>query len=246
MTAWLGEATQHLRELLPRLHQECAIILSLSSLRRLARRLGFAWKRCRRSLRGQRDPRAFAACQQQLAALHQAEQRGQVAVYYGDECRFSRQAPVPYAWQQRGQPPVELPAVRGSGGHSVLGFWQAGVAGQPPSVWQRAGSFTADLFVLAVDEFSQDLRGPTVLVLDNASIHQAHVAAARQAEWAARGLTLLFLPPYSPELNRIELLWHRCKHYWVRPEDYHTEHTLWQRVEHVLQRVGSEYTITFA
>lgn len=228
------------------MQQEYNISLSISTLRRLARRLGFAWKRCRRSLRGQRDPLAFAACQQQLAALHQAEQRGEVAVYYGDECRFSRQAPVPYAWQRRGQAPVELPAVRGSGGHSVLGFWQAGVAGQPPWAWQRAGSLTADLFVLAVDEFSQALRGPTVLVLDNASIHKAHLVQARHAEWAARGLTLLFLPPYSPELNRIELLWHRCKHYWVRPQDYQTEESLCQRVEHVLQRVGTDYTITFA
>jgi hypothetical protein len=37
-----------------------------------------------------RDPQAFAACQQQLAALHQAETRREVAVYYTDEVRFSR------------------------------------------------------------------------------------------------------------------------------------------------------------
>ena len=90
-----------------------------------------------------------------------------------------------------------------------------------------------------MDEFSLALRGPTVLVLDNASIHKAHLVQARQAAWAARGLTLLFLPPYSPELNRIELLFAT------------TSRGLWQplpvaAVEHVLQRVGSDYTITFA
>jgi hypothetical protein len=86
-------------------------------------RLGYAWKRCRRSLRAQREPDAFAACQQQLRALHRAEAAGGAAVVYLDECRFSRQAPVPYAWQRRGQPsvelPAELPAVRGGGGYSV-------------------------------------------------------------------------------------------------------------------------------
>lgn len=220
--------------------------MHISSLRRLARRLGFTWKRCRRSLRAQRDPEAFAACQRRLQHLHQAEQRGEVAVYYADECRFSRQAPVPYAWQRRGQSPVELPAVRGRGGCSVLGFWQAGGSGQPLLAWQRMGSFTADLFLLAVDELSQDLSGPTVLVLDNASIHRAHVVQARLPEWAAKGLTLLFLPPYSPELNRIELLWHRCKHYWVKPEHYQSDDTLFQRVEQVLNQVGTTYTITFA
>lgn len=182
------------------------INISISSLRRLVRRLGYTWKRCRRSLKAQRDPLAFAACQQQQHTLHQAEQRGEVAVFYADECRFSRQAPVPYAWQVRGQPAVELPAIRGRGGCSVLGFWQAGVGRQPVVAYQRAGSFTADLFALAVDEFSRTLTGPTVLVLDNASIHRAHLVRAYWDTWAERGLSLLFLPAYSPELNRIEVL----------------------------------------
>lgn len=154
----------------------------------MARRLGYGWKRCRRSLRAQRDPAAFAACQLHLQQLHWAEVRGEVALVYVDEGRFSRQTPVPYAGQRRGQPPVALPAVRGAGGHSVPGFWQAGSAGQPLSAYQRAGALTADLFALAVDEFSRTCGGPTVLVLDNASIHQARVVRERHAAWAARGL----------------------------------------------------------
>jgi hypothetical protein len=210
------------------------------------RRWGYAWKRCRRSLRAQRDPDAFAACQQHLRALHRAEAVGGAAVVYLDECRFSRQAPVPYAWQRRGQPPVELPAVRGGGGYSVLGFWQPGAPGQPLDAYVRTGALTADLFVLAVNEFAEQLTAPAILVLDNASIHTAHLVRECHAAWAAAGLTLLFLPPYSPELNKIELLWHRCKHYWVRPEDYCTDLTLLERIEHVLMEVGQKYTVTFA
>ncbi|MGI4863812.1 MAG: hypothetical protein ACRYFZ_07795 [Janthinobacterium lividum] len=44
----------------------------------------------RRSLKRQRDPQVFAACQQHLAALHQAEARGELAVYYAGAVRFSR------------------------------------------------------------------------------------------------------------------------------------------------------------
>ncbi len=82
---------------MPRLRQECGIQGQISSLRRLVRRLGYSWKRCRRSLRSPRDPEAFAACQTRLQTLHHAEARGEVAGVYVDECRFSRQAPVPYA-----------------------------------------------------------------------------------------------------------------------------------------------------
>ena len=244
--AWLGEATQQLRGWIPSVRRAFGVKLSLSTLRRLARAAGYAWKRCRRALRPQRDAAAFAACQAQLRAWHRAETRGEVAVVYVDECRFSRQAPVPYAWQRRGQPPVELPAVRGTGGHSVLGFWQAHAPDQPLHAYVREGALTADLFVLAVNDFLDSVDRPTVLVLDNASIHKAHTVRACHAAWAARGLTLLFLPPYSPELNHIELLWHRCKHYWVRPEDYQSDHTLLERIEYVLKRVGSDYTVTFA
>ena len=45
---------------------------------------------------------------------------------------------------------VELLAVRRRGSCSVLGFWQMGGSGQPLLAWQRLGSFTADLFALAV------------------------------------------------------------------------------------------------
>ena len=165
---------------------------------------------------------------------------------YLNECRFSRQAPVPYAWQRRGLPPVERPAVRGGGGYSVLGFWQPGAPGQPLDAYVRTRALNTDLFVLAVNEFAEQLTASAILVLGNASIHTAHLVRERHAAWAAAGLTLLFLPPYSPELNKIELRWHRCRHYWVRPEDYHTDLTLLERIEYILMEAGQKYTVTCA
>lgn len=248
--AWVGASCQQVRRLVPRIWQELCIRLSVSTLRRALRQAGYCWKRMRRSLKAQRD--AFAAAQQHLAALHQAEQRGELAVYYTDEVRFSRQAPVPYAWQLRGQPPVGLPAERGAGGgYSVLGFWR-------PADPQATGSqafigilsptaFTADLFVLAVADFLTHLTQPTVLVLDNASIHTAGLVKDQLAAWAAQGLTLFFLPPYSPELNRIEILWRFCKHYWLTPDAYQTPLTLLQHVTDLLLAIGTpNYQITFA
>ena len=249
--AWVGEACQQVRQLVPRLWQALGILVSVSTLRRSLRQAGYRWKRMRRSLKPQRDPLAFAACQQRLAALHQAEQRGEVAVYYADEVRFSRHAPVPYAWQLRGQPPVGLPAERGAGGgYSALGFWRPA---DPQQTGQQAfhsvlsgGSFTAELFVVAVDEWAGTLDQPTVLVLDNASVHRAAQVQARHAAWAAQGLTLLFLPPYSPELNRIEILWRFCKHYWLPPAAYETPLTLLLSVTGLLRQIGSaDYQVTF-
>ena len=47
-----------------------------------------------------------------------------------------------------------------------------------------------------------------VVVLDNCRIH--HIPAVREA-LEAEGIDMLFLPPYSPELNPIELLFSKTK-----------------------------------
>ena len=230
-----------------RVQTELGPVISVDTLRRLAHHLGYSWKRMRRSLRAQRDQVLFGFFHQELALLHEAEARGEVAVYYGDECRFSRLAPVPYAWQRRGQPPVELPAERGtSGGCSVLGFWQAKGPGQPLASWRLEGALTADLFVTIVEEWSLTLTQPTVLVLDNASIHRAHLVQQQLPVWRARGLHLQFLPAYSPELNLIEILWQRCKHAWLTPVDYATEQSLREAVDRILLTVGKDRTVSFA
>lgn len=44
-------------------------------------------------------------------------------------------------------------------------------------------------------------------------------------------------PLYSPELNPVEIRWHRCQHYWVRPEDYTSDQTRLDRLECMLRYV---------
>lgn len=195
-------------------------------------------------MRAERDAVLFAFFEQELEQLRAAEDRGELDLVFADECRFSLFAPVSYAWQRRGQPPVELPAQRG--GWSVLGLWQPRAPTQPLWSWYLPGALTGELFVAALDEWSQQLTRPTVLVLDNASIH--HAAPVRQAlaRWRARGLQLQFLPAYSPELNAIEILWHHCKHRWLTPPDYQSKESLLEAVQRVLRGVGSDYRINFA
>ena len=218
-------------------------------LQRLLRGAGYCYKRVRRSLRAKRPPARFAACQRLLRALHQ--RAGQPQVWYTDECRFSRQAPVSHAWQQRGASAVTVPAVRGKGGYSMLGFWCTEAATEAATEtplfrwWTSESAFNAALWLAAVEEWRQTLRRPAVLVLDNASIHTATIIKERRAEWKRNGLTLLYLPPYSPELNRIEILWLRFKHAWLAPADYESEQTLFCRINEIAKGVGTKYRITF-
>ena len=49
-------------------------------------------------------------------------------------------------------------------------------------------------------------KGKIVMILDNAKIHHAKLIQPFLKENSER-LELVFLPPYSPKLNRIEKLW---------------------------------------
>jgi len=51
----------------------------------------------------------------------------------------------------------------------------------------------------------------TVIVLDNASVHRSKLSQQQQQRWQQQGLILLFLPPYSPQMNRIEQQWLHLK-----------------------------------
>lgn len=51
----------------------------------------------------------------------------------------------------------------------------------------------------------------TVIVLDHASVHRSKLSQQQQQRWQQQGLILFFLPPYSPQMNRIEEQWLHLK-----------------------------------
>ena len=63
--------------------------------------------------------------------------------------------------------------------------------------------------------FLQELpaaRVPRVVVLDNAGLHTSKVVRAARPELARLGIYLYYLPPYSPELNRVEAVFRQVKY----------------------------------
>ena len=51
----------------------------------------------------------------------------------------------------------------------------------------------------------------TVIVQDNASVHRAKIIQQQWQRWQQQGLLIFFLPPYSPQMNRIEDEWLHLK-----------------------------------
>lgn len=73
--------------------------------------------------------------------------------------------------------------------------------------------FEGAMTTLAFETYIEDVLTPTlrrgdILLMDNLS---AHKSASARAALEARGVQLIFLPPYSPDLNPIEQCWSKVK-----------------------------------
>jgi transposase len=238
---YLKEEPHALKRVLKRFADKTDKRLSLSSLKRLAKKARLRWKRVRKSLKSLRDPDAFAKAKRDLEALQQQEDQGQIALYYFDESGFALDPTIPYAWQEPNRT-IELPA-RKSGRINVLGFMNRQNDLHP---FMFEGSIHTGVVRACFDSFCQTRTKKTVVVLDNASIHTSEEFEDRLPYWQKQGLIIKYLPPYAPELNLIEILWRCIKYTWLPFSAYECLNALSEALETILSRVGSEYQITFA
>jgi transposase len=79
----------------------------------------------------------------------------------------------------------------------------------PCAPWLFEGPMNGEMFLAWVEEgLGPALRPGEVVILDNLAIHK--VRGVREAI-EARGASLLYLPPYSPDFNPIEPMWSKIK-----------------------------------
>ena len=133
--------------------------------------------------------------------------RTKVRVWFQDEARFGQQGTLTAVWAIKGSRPT---VVRQNGRKSIWVF----AAVEPATGWSLAMPFrdvnTATMQAF-LDAAASKLhrREHAVMILDGAGWHSAH-----KLRWPRR-ITPLFLPPYSPELNPVERLWH-----WLREQHW--------------------------
>ncbi|WP_197454279.1 transposase [Stieleria varia] len=51
---------------------------------------------------------------------------------------------------------------------------------------------------------------------------------------------IYFLPPYSPELNLIEIVWKKITHQWLPLQAYKSAQSLWDELGAVLAEIGKK------
>ena len=228
---------------LARLRLQLNSDLSLDTLKRFLKAENYVWKRARRSSRHQRSEADFREAQETLQEMRTYCQSAQAEfdLAYFDGAGFTLEPSVPSAWQLRGTT-LEIPS-RHSRRLNVLGFLNLNDTFFSLVI---EGSVEATVLIAAFDAYCVQLQKPVLLVLDNAPVHHSVKFQAARQRWEEQGLYLLFLPPYSPELNLIEIVWRKIKYEWLPLSAYESFKELTSSLFEVLGQVGSKYRISFA
>ncbi len=103
---------------------------------------------------------------------------------------------------------------------------------------------TAELFAGFLGLLVEQVGKPLTIILDNASVHTAKAIEPLMEQLKKKGLTLYFLPPYSPELNRIEILWRKVKYEWMAFKTRDSK-TLETDLDDIFAKFGEHYQLTF-
>jgi transposase len=138
-------------------------------------------------------------------------------VYFVDAAHLLHNAVAGYGWIARGKT-VELRTNSGRNRLNVLGAYSP----DDHTLVTRTGTASCD--AVLVCQLLRDLRAAhpdqaILVVLDNARYQRARLVQALAAEL---GITLLFLPPYSPNLNLIERFWKFLRKHVTRNTYYAT------------------------
>jgi len=191
-------------------------------------------------LKSKRNNDLFDFKQQQIESLKELEDSGFIDLYFGDESHFGLTPNVPYAWQTK-ENPILLPAAKGKFLNVV------GLMNRRNKLFFEVleTTFNTDKIICFMDNFVAQTVKKTVVILDNSPIHRSKKFKAKMAEWEEQDVYIFFLPPYSPELNLIEILWRRIKYQWLSFDAYLCFQNLKERLFDVLLNTGIKYDIIF-
>lgn len=192
------------------------------------------------SLKSIRNQELFEVKQEQINSLMNLHNQGYIDLYFSDESHFGLTPNVPYAWQHKDKP-ILLPAKKAKR-ITVFGLMTTDCK---LNYYLSEGSMNSQNIILFMDDFCNTITKKTIVIMDNAPIHRSKLFKSKMKEWEEKDLLLFFLPPYSPELNKIEILWRFIKYKWMPFDAFLNFQNLKERLNLVLQNVGAKYIINF-
>jgi transposase len=220
--------------------EELQLKVTPEMLRRFLKKIGYTWKRFRKSLKKKQNPEVYQKKLSELKQLLELYRTGYIDLYFGDESGFNTEGYVPYGWQPKNEYIHITPAKTTS--TQIFGLMSLD---NRLEAYTFKGSGDSKTIIACMDDFCDRIIKKTIIALDNAPIHHSLIFQEKIKQWEERDLYVFFLPEYSPHLNPIEILWRMMKYKWIEYENINSQDELNQIIEHILTNFGTEYTINF-
>jgi hypothetical protein len=159
-------------------------IRSINQLKKLVKKLGWKWKRYRKSLKLERNEDLFQYFKLEIKELEKEVSNDKIDLLYFDGNGFYLNPNQPYGWLPTGQN-IALPALQGK-------YWTVLAALNTRServieAQAYEGAANSECIIHFFDSLVNLIKKKTVVILDNASIHKSKVVKSKEKEWRKKG-----------------------------------------------------------
>lgn len=147
-------------------------------------------------------------------------------IVYLDEFGIEQKINREYGWSKSGEPVQErITGKREKKINGIAGYIQRKII----APFMYTGTMNTELFNKYIQEcLWPELQAGQIVILDNASFHKSEKTKSLLQQ---KDCHLLFLPPYSPDLNPIEHMWALLKQEIKRVRSQVS--SLWEAIEHI-------------
>lgn len=215
--------------------------VSKSQLRRILHEEGYRWKRPKLSLRHRQNRVLYERTRKRLRKLEKRalKKRGRFVLIYADEAEFHLNPGLVAMWSKKGRQPT-VPSAGQNRKVAVFGGINYATGRM---VWHLAERKNQHQFLFFLGKLLSSYRGwKVVLVLDNVAYHKTQ-AVMDFFERNRDRLEVIWQPPYSPQLNRIERVWKHLKSKYVYNEFFGDKDGLLRAVEKGLDLLNADLAL---
>ena len=184
------------------IRDRCGLEVSKQTIKRVLKSCAVSWRRMRKQVQKRPNPETYQEKREALETLIEEDREGIIDLRYCDESGFCLVPYIPYAWQEKGDT-LSIESMH-SKRLNVLGLM---TKRHELDAYTFEGTVDSAVVIGCFDQFCEAIQEPTVVVRDKASIHTSEACQEAIPQWEKQGLSIVYLPEYSPALNLIEILW---------------------------------------
>jgi transposase len=233
MTSLDQSPVHSVNEACSRIKEVCGICRKPTQVRKFLQRHGYKWRKMGQ-VPGRADPQKQKQWRDNLQPYIDKANEGTCRLLFSDAVHFTLSAFLCNVWAKER---LYLKTAAGRNRINVLGAVDA--LTKKVTVMDNTTYVTTETIISFLEKLREDSQDiPIVIVMDNARYQHCKAVEERALQL---NIEILFLPPYSPNLNVIERLWKFTKKAVLYGRYYDTPDKFHQAIRKFFEEINKEH-----